>query len=142
MLHAKLGDAPYRVQMTADGHAISGDEPKDHGGGGTGPAPFDLVLSGLASCTLITLRMYAERKGWAGFSASGRFRHRQADGRHLIDREIEVTGAPSLKVDQDTVSLGDINLGRTVNVSFLLTNVGDKPLKFSKAPYIEVKDGC
>ncbi len=55
---------------------------------------------------------------------------------------IEVSGAPSLKVDRDTINLGDINLGRTVNVSFLLTNVGDKPLKFSKIPYIEVKEGC
>jgi putative redox protein len=94
MIHAKLADAPYRVDVMAAGHALVGDEPKEHGGGGTGPSPFDLVLSGLAACTLITLRMYAERKGWTGFSASGRFRHHQEDGRNLIDRELEVTGAP------------------------------------------------
>lgn len=55
---------------------------------------------------------------------------------------IEVSGAPSLKVDRETVNLGDIKLGRTIDVSFQLTNVGDKPLRFSKAPYIEVKEGC
>jgi multidrug efflux pump subunit AcrA (membrane-fusion protein) len=55
---------------------------------------------------------------------------------------IEVTGAPSLKVDQEEVNLGDIKLGRTVSVSFQLINVGDKPLRFSKTPYIEVLEGC
>ena len=48
----------------------------------------------MAACTLITLRMYAERKGWTGFTLGGRFRHRIEDGRNLIDRELEVTGAP------------------------------------------------
>ena len=55
---------------------------------------------------------------------------------------IEVTGAPSLKVDQEEVNLGDVKLGRTVEVSFQLTNVGDQTLRFSEAPYIEIKEGC
>lgn len=69
-------------------------------------------------------------------------RPRQSAQETQTKAPIEVTGAPSLKVDRDTVNLGDINLGRTVSVSFQLTNVGDKPLKFSKKPYIEVKEGC
>jgi hypothetical protein len=55
---------------------------------------------------------------------------------------VEVSGSPSLKVDQEKVDLGDVKLGKTVEVTFLLTNVGDKTLKFSKAPYIEVLEGC
>jgi putative redox protein len=94
MVHAKLADAAYQVEITAGGHPLTADEPKANGGADAGPSPFDLVLSGLAACTLITLRMYAERKGWTGFSLSGRFRHRMEDGRHLIERELEVTGAP------------------------------------------------
>ena len=54
----------------------------------------------------------------------------------------EVTGGPSLKVDKEKVDLGDVKLGQTVQVSFEISNVGDQPLKFSKAPYIEVKEGC
>jgi putative redox protein len=94
MVHARLAAEPYRVDITAAGHALNADESQEHGGADAGPTPFDLVLSGLAACTLITLRIYAERKGWADFSASGRFRYRHEDGRHLIDRELEVTGAP------------------------------------------------
>ncbi len=55
---------------------------------------------------------------------------------------IEVSGSPSLKVDKEEVNLGDIKLGKYANVTFQLTNVGDKALKFSKTPYIEVKEGC
>jgi hypothetical protein len=49
---------------------------------------------------------------------------------------------PALQVDKEKVDLGDVPLGETVNVSFELTNVGDKPLQFTKKPYIEVAAGC
>ena len=55
---------PYGVRIDAGGHALRGDEPVDHGGADSGPTPFGLLLSGLGACTAITLRMYAERKGW------------------------------------------------------------------------------
>jgi putative redox protein len=40
------------------------DEPASLGGQDQGMAPFDLYLASLAACTAITLRMYAEKKGW------------------------------------------------------------------------------
>src|ERR1700742_4040502 len=40
------------------------DEPSFNGGKDLGPDPFSTVLSGLAGCTLTTLRMYIRRKGW------------------------------------------------------------------------------
>jgi hypothetical protein len=52
------------------------------------------------------------------------------------------TGSASLTVDKEKVDLGDVKLGQTVQVSFQLTNAGDKTLKFTKAPYIEVLEGC
>jgi hypothetical protein len=56
--------------------------------------------------------------------------------------KLEVTGSPSLKVDQEKVDLGNVKLGRTVEVSFQLTNVGDQTLRFKEPPTIEVKEGC
>jgi putative redox protein len=57
-------EKPYGVRIDAGGHALRGDEPVGQGGADTGPPPFGLLLSGLGSCTAITLRMYAGRKGW------------------------------------------------------------------------------
>jgi putative redox protein len=94
MVHAVQGDAPYRVEITAAGHLLTADETPALGGGGTAPGPFDLVLAGLAACSLITLRMYAERKGWSGVSISAELRHRVEDGAHHIDRRVHVTRAP------------------------------------------------
>jgi len=55
---------------------------------------------------------------------------------------IEVTGQPRLKVDNDAIDFGDVRLGRTVEATFVLTNVGDQPLRLTQAPYIEVVEGC
>ena len=55
---------------------------------------------------------------------------------------VEVKGSPSLKVDKNKIDLGDVKLGQTVQVSFQLTNVGDKTLRLAGQPYVEVVEGC
>ena len=54
----------WRVELKAGTHHLVADEPTDMAGGDAGPTPFGLLLCGLAACTTMTLRMYAERKGW------------------------------------------------------------------------------
>lgn len=54
----------YAHRIHVGRHELVADEPPALGGQGTGPAPFDLYLASLSACTAITLRMYAERKGW------------------------------------------------------------------------------
>jgi hypothetical protein len=54
----------------------------------------------------------------------------------------ETTGAAKLKVDRDTVDLGNVPLGQTVQVKFEVSNVGDRQLRFTDVPYIEVVAGC
>lgn len=54
----------YLHRMRAGHFDLSTDEPKALGGQGAAPAPFDYYLAALAACTAITLRMYAEKKGW------------------------------------------------------------------------------
>ncbi len=54
----------FRTRLEVGGHTLAADEPKSYGGDETGPTPYDLVAAGLAACTLMTMRMYGERKGW------------------------------------------------------------------------------
>ncbi|MBL4871347.1 MAG: OsmC family protein [Robiginitomaculum sp.] len=54
----------YTQDVAARDHKTYADEPKNLGGSDLGMAPFEFVCAGLGACTNITLRMYAERKGW------------------------------------------------------------------------------
>jgi putative redox protein len=45
-------------------HQLTADEPEDTGGDDMGPSPQELLAASLASCTAITMEMYAKRKGW------------------------------------------------------------------------------
>ena len=57
-------DVNYIHKIRTGHFDLIADEPEILGGQGQGPAPFDYYLASLSACTAITLRMYAERKGW------------------------------------------------------------------------------
>jgi putative redox protein len=61
---ANIGTDDYKVDVRAGHHRFASDEPEKIGGKDAGPAPFQLLLAALGSCTAITLRMYAKRKDW------------------------------------------------------------------------------
>ena len=59
-----IGTTKYQCTIEWRNGNFIADEPSDTGGADSGPDPFTLLLSSLASCTLITLSMYINRKGW------------------------------------------------------------------------------
>lgn len=99
MAHARatIGTANYETSIVSGSHEFKADEGPDLGGKNTGPAPYDLLTSALAACTVITLRMYAERKQWP-VSAVHADVHFSRDGeRQRIDRVLTIEG----KVDDE-----------------------------------------
>jgi putative redox protein len=58
----KLENLRHDVRVRS--HTITADEPRDQGGDDAGPSPQELLAASLASCSAITMEMYAKRKGW------------------------------------------------------------------------------
>jgi putative redox protein len=54
----------YAHDVEVRGHHVGVDEPAATGGDDSGPNPQEMLAASLASCTAITMEMYAERKGW------------------------------------------------------------------------------
>lgn len=93
---AENGKGRYQQAVAAGQHQLLADEPASLGGADSGPAPFDLVMSGLGACTSITLRMYAERKGLPLSRVSVALSHDKVDidgtSRDRISRRITLEG--------------------------------------------------
>ena len=62
---AELGGTGYATELRARTHVFASDEPTGAGGTDTGPTPYEFLAASLASCTAMTLRMYADRKAWS-----------------------------------------------------------------------------
>ncbi len=61
---ARLIDEGFTTDIIAGKHDLTADEPVDLGGEEFGPSPYELLSASLASCTAMTLQMYARRKKW------------------------------------------------------------------------------
>jgi uncharacterized OsmC-like protein/fermentation-respiration switch protein FrsA (DUF1100 family) len=100
----QTGTKHYRTEVLANGHSLVADEPIELGGTNLGPTPYNLLVAGLGACTSITVRMYADRKGWPLENVTVRLTHEKVHARDSehptarqaridrIEREIELEG--------------------------------------------------
>ena len=99
----EAGSGTYTQQITLGHHQLVADEPQPIGDD-AGPTPYDLLLAALGSCTSMTVRMYADRKGWPLEGVRVTLRHSRIHAEDCaacettkgwidhIDRGIELTG--------------------------------------------------
>ena len=92
MAHAKadIGTIDYATDITTGHHRLVADEGPELGGKDAGPAPYDLLTSALGACTVITLRMYAERKQWPVTAVHADIRFARQDKVESIDRTLRI----------------------------------------------------
>jgi uncharacterized OsmC-like protein/alpha-beta hydrolase superfamily lysophospholipase len=73
---AETGKGKFANAISVGGrHTLLADEPVDVGGTDIGPSPYDYVLAGLGACKAMTMRLYAERKGFPMARAQVTLRH-------------------------------------------------------------------
>lgn len=89
---ATIGNDVYKTVLVARSHTIIADEPLDVGGKDLGPRPGDFIRMGLASCTAITLRMYANRKNMDVQQIKVSVSNGAFNGKTSYKTEIEIKG--------------------------------------------------
>lgn len=94
-ISAQIDTRLYRTEIkSASGNIIIADEPQEVGGKNLGFSPSELLASSLASCTLITLRMYINRKQWevSEINIKIDFQRDAEQNVSLFTRKIEIIG--------------------------------------------------
>lgn len=89
---AKIGTEVYRTTVSARNHVLIADEPQEDGGKNLGPRPGDFLRMSLASCTAITLRMYANRKKFDIEQIDVTVSSEEADGGTRFSTRVEIKG--------------------------------------------------
>src|SRR5438094_9269477 len=85
-------DPNYRQVLRCGRHELLADERPVRGGADAGPMPFEYLLGGLGACTSITLRMYAQRKGWNIGKVSVSLALRRGKDGSRIERRVAPSG--------------------------------------------------
>ncbi len=103
----QIGSTGFATEIGSGKHSLRADEPESVGGTDTGPTPYDLLLSALGTCTAMTLRMYADRKGWPLDGATVELHHDRVHARDCAECETE-TGYVS-RITKRVTLLGNLD---------------------------------
>ncbi len=138
---AETGQGRFIHTVRAGAHTWTVDEPESSGGQDAGPTPYDMLLAGLGACTSMTMRMYADRKGWNMGPTSVQLQHRRihardcdtcesAEGRlDHIDRVITLDDSLSAEQRVSLLAIADKcpvhrTLTSEVSISTVLADIG------------------
>jgi putative redox protein len=89
MINSSIGAEKYKVTHSNGRHQFYADEPVEKGGMDTAPTPDELLESALASCTLVTLRMYTDHKQWNVGVIDLSVSLKREEGKTIITRQLK-----------------------------------------------------
>ncbi|MEP5939015.1 MAG: bifunctional alpha/beta hydrolase/OsmC family protein [Erythrobacter sp.] len=120
----RTGFGKFGTEVHTANHHFIADEPTSYGGDNSGPTPYDLLNAALGTCTVMTMKMYADRKGWP-----------------LEGSTVEVTHERDHHVDCDHCE--DVGEGAQVqSLNRRITLHGDELTDEQIAKIIEIADKC
>ncbi|CDO09901.1 OsmC family peroxiredoxin [Mycolicibacterium cosmeticum] len=102
----ETGAGTYTQEIIAGSHRLTADEPQPVGDD-EGPTPYDLLLAALGSCTSMTVRMYAGRKGWPLDRVRVTLRHSRIHAKDCA--ECETTKGWISHIDRELELIGDLD---------------------------------
>lgn len=120
----KTGHGKFGTEVHTSTHSFIADEPRSYGGEDTGPTPYDLLGAALGTCTVMTMKMYYDRKGWPVEGTSVHVTHERDHAKDCDHCEDEGEGA---KVQ---------SLNRRIEIR------GDALTAEQRAKIIEIADKC
>jgi putative redox protein len=86
---SETGDGRFTQEVRSGRHVLVSDEPRSVGGNDQGPGPYEYLLAGLGACTSMTIRMYAEHKGWPLERVAVQLTHAKIHAKDCADCETE-----------------------------------------------------
>jgi len=107
IVHVHLNGDNYKTVLNAGSHEIIADEPERSGGKDLGPDPYDLLLMSLGTCTVVTLKMYAERKKWPLEDIYMELRHSREHAEDCV--ECDKPEAMIDKIEKEIIVEGDLS---------------------------------
>jgi putative redox protein len=107
MVIAISGKKNYKTELIASGHSLIADESIEAGGGNLGPAPGELLQLSLASCTAITLRMFAARKNWPVEEIRVEVGSEKLNDTTIFQRDVYLTGPLSEEQKQRMLQIAN-----------------------------------
>ncbi len=118
---AITGKTPYTTKIENGNHQMWADEPQNAGGQDEGPSPIGYLEAAIASCSTITMRMYADRKGWELDEVQVTIERRQdaANKETIMAKSVEIRGNLDAKQTQRLIDIG----GRCPVIRLVANNV-------------------
>ena len=96
-VEARLHEPGFRTEITMRGHTLVADEPASLGGSDAGPTPYDLLGAALGACTAMTIRIFAQRRGWPLEAVTVRLTHSRVHEKDCEDCDAKPVGIDQLE---------------------------------------------